>query len=324
METVADPDCVYVSVGSGVHDLRWLSALRRLGHHPVHIERDRYVSNEDFREAVRITAASGIPVIAGPLDIALSLIHATDQVVFLSWGFDLQEAASDLDLSIFTAVIVDSAANERVARESGASRIINIPWGIDIEAIDSDASVADLSEYGIDPDEPILLSLRAHESRYRVSDILEAFARRPRTARLVIGNSGSLTDTLRQLAADLDVDAAFIPSLPEDRIPSLLRRASAYVTASEVDGTSVTLLQAMACHVPIAASANSGNVDWIDDGVTGFLFPIANIDALNTAIDRVLLANPAVTQAARTQVEQRANWNTNIENLRPVLSLEGH
>jgi len=318
METVPDPDCAYVSVGSGVHDLRWLSALRRLGHHPVHIERDRYVSYEDFREAVRTTAASGIPVIAGPLDIALSLIDVIDKLVLLSWGFDLQEIASDLNLSVFTAVIVDSTANERVARESGASPIINIPWGVDIEAIDSDASVADLSEYGIDADEPVVLSLRAHESRYRVRDIIEAFARRPREARLVIGNSGTLTNALRQLVADLGIDAAFIPPIPEDRVPSLLRRASAYVTASEVDGTSVTLLQAMACHVPIAASANSGNVDWIDDGVTGFLFPVANVDALETAIDRVLLANPAVTQKARAQVEQRANWHTNIERLRTI------
>ena len=321
METVADPDCVYVSVGSGVHDLRWLSALRRLGHDPVHIERDRYDSSEDFRGTVGTTAASGLPVIAGPLDIALTLSDVTNQLVFLSWGFDLQEADSDLDLSDFTAVIVDSTANERIAHESGARHVINIPWGIDIAAIDSETSVEDLSEYGIGRDQPILLSLRAHETRYRVADIIKAFARRPRAARLVIGNSGSQTGTLRKLAADLNVDATFIPPMPEDRIPSLLRRASAYVTASEVDGTSVTLLQAMACNVPIAASANPGNVDWIKDDVTGFLFPIADVDALDRAIERVLGASPSVAQAARAQVEQCANWFTNIESLRSLVEL---
>jgi len=104
-----------------------------------------------------------------------------------------------------------------------------------------------------------------------------------------------------------------------DVIP-LLRRANAYVTTSEVDGTSVTLLQAMACKVPVAASENVGNVDWVDDGATGFLFPIADIDALDAAIDRALHADPVILQAARSRVEESANWERNIRALLPLLT----
>jgi len=165
----------------------------------------------------------------------------------------------------------------------------------------------------------VVISLRAHEPRYRVADIIEAFARRPRAARLVIGNSGSITPELRQLTQELNIDAVFLPAVSEEKVPSLLRRADTYVTASEVDGTSVTLLQAMACNVPVVASANAGNVDWVDDGITGFLFPIADIDALDDAINRALDQHHDVTVAARRSVEESADWQRNIHALQPLL-----
>ena len=313
------PTCVYVSAGSGVHDDRWVAALRSLGHHPVHIARDRYRSETDFRNGVRGIAADQIPVIAGPLDIAVSLRDSAARLVLLSWGFDLQEAAPDLDLSFFLGVIVDSTANEQIARRAGAHQIVNIPWGIDIQAIDASTGIADLTDQGIESDETVVLSLRAHEPRYRVADIIEAFARRPRSARLVIGNSGSLTGELRELAQELNIGAVFLAPVEEDQVPALLRRASVYVTASAVDGTSVTLLQAMACNVPVVASANAGNTDWIEDAVTGFLFPIADIEALDAAIEAALGSNPEIPKTARSRVAEQADCKRNIPALRPLV-----
>lgn len=313
------PTCVYVSAGSGVHDDRWMAALRRLGHHPVHIARDRYSSESNFRDAVRKVATDPVPVIAGPLDIALALRDVSTRLVMLSWGFDLQGAAPELDLSAFLGVVVDSKSNEQIARRAGAQQIVNIPWGIDIQAIDASTGIADLTDQGIESDEPVVLSLRAHEPRYRVADIIEAFARRPRSARLVIGNSGSLTGELRKLARELDVDAVFLAPVEEDQVPALLRRASVYVTASEVDGTSVTLLQAMACNVPVVASANAGNIDWIEDGVTGSLFPITDIEALDAAIEVALGSNPEIPRNARSRVEEYANLERNTQALQPIL-----
>ena len=311
--------CAYVSDGFGVHDDRWLAALRSLGHHPIHIARDHYSSESDFRDAVRKAATDQFPVIAGPLDIAQDLRGICTQLVLLSWGFDLQEAAPDLDLSAFLGVIVDSPANERIARRAGANQIVNIPWGIDIKAIEATTAIADLSDHGIEPNETVVLSLRAHEPRYRVADIIQAFARRPRSARLLIGNSGSLTGELRELAQELDVEAVFLAPVEESQVPALLRRASVYVTASEVDGTSVTLLQAMACNVPVVASANAGNIDWVEDGVTGFLYPIGDIETLDAAIEVALSSNPEIPQNARSRVAEFANWERNIQAIQPML-----
>ena len=296
-----------------------MAALQSLGQHPVHVPRDEYSNESDFRRAIEQFTDRRVPVIAGPLNLALSLTGTVERLVLLSWGFDLQEAPPDLNLDPFRTVIVDSSANQDIARAAGARRVIKIPWGVDLRAIDSTTAIADLSDYEVDPTERVVLSLRAHEPRYRVADIIKAFARRPRAARLVIGNSGSITPELRQLTQELNVDAVFLPATSEEQVPSLLRRADAYVTASEVDGTSVTLLQAMACNVPVVASANAGNVDWVDDGVTGFLFPIADVDALDDAINRALDPHQEMTGAARRRVEESADWQRNIHALQPLL-----
>ena len=285
----------------------------------MHVPRDRYSKESDFHRAIANFADRRVPVIAGPLDLALSLIDTAERLVLLSWGFDLLEAPPDLNLEPFHAVIVDSSANQEIAHAAGARQIVKIPWGVDLRTIDSTTTIADLSDYGVDPTERVVLSLRAHEPRYRVADIIEAFARRPRAARLVIGNSGSTTPELRQLAQELNVDPVFLPAVSEEKVPSLLRRADAYVTASEVDGTSVTLLQAMACNVPVVASANAGNVDWVDDGVSGFLFPIADIDGLDDALKRALDSDHEMAHAARRRVEQSADWQRNIHALQPLL-----
>jgi glycosyltransferase involved in cell wall biosynthesis len=261
-----------------------------------------------------------IPIIAGPLELCILLRGIEAPTILLSWGFDLQEANPIPGLSSLSAVLVDSTANEALARAAGAKEVLLIPWGIDTDLFVDAGMVMDLSPFGVEDDEPVVLSLRAHESRYRVDDIIRAFAGMDQPARLVVGNSGSRTDALKSLASHLGVNAVFVPPMDEGDLPALLRRARAYVTASDVDGTSVTLLQAMACGVPVAASVNAGNVDWVRELETGFTFPIGDVDKLSQALDAALVCAPNVTVAARRQVLEHADWHRNILKLKPLLT----
>ena len=112
----------------------------------------------------------------------------------------------------------------------------------------------------------------------------------------------------------------FLGSVPEHDLVPLLGRAACYVTASEVDGTSVTLLQAMACGTPVIASDTPGTLGWIDDGTTGFTFPTGDIDALAVLIDQVNHRYPTeVVQRARGLVEREADWHANLTRLRGAM-----
>jgi glycosyltransferase involved in cell wall biosynthesis len=321
-------DCAYVTHGWGIHDERWVQALRDLGHDPVvHSVTDTHVI-ADIR--ADLISTPEMPVLAGPLDsVTRHLAGIRNRLVGLSWGFDLHELRAKDDLAWLAqldGLIVDSEATRQIAEAAGAGPqgITFLPWGIDLRLFSIEGPRASSTDVGLPPARRFVLSLRAHEPRYRVAEIVDAFAPvagRQADIDLVIGHAGSLTEALRQRVAELDLDArvVFIGSVPEPALAPLLRGCAAYVSASEVDGTSVTLLQAMACGAPLAVSATPGNLGWVEDDVTGFTFTVGNPNELAQALTRALDAPASVVERAVDVVRRDADWGRNIFRLDAAL-----
>lgn len=334
----AAPDVVYVTAGWGIHDERWVAGLLETGFTPHVISLGRDASDEvELRDLVVAAATAGIPVLAGPLDtVTRNLVDLPIRLVGLSWGYDLMAmpVESAAWLAGLGGLIVDSEANRDVALAAGlgAERITFLPWGVDLTAFPFHAPWIDAFMLGIAPHSHLVLSLRAHEPLYRVGDVLEAFARIERRPEyhedfpdpvLIIGHSGSLTADLRTRAAELGVldRVRFLGSVPESDLVPLLGRAACYVTAAETDGTSVTLLQAMACGTPVIASRTPGNLGWVVDEQTGYTFETGDVATLASLIDRVIHAYPTeVVQRARHLVEAEADWHANLPRLRAALT----
>jgi type III pantothenate kinase len=81
-----------------------------------------------------------------------------------------------------------------------------------------------------------------------------------------------------------------------DALPALLRSADALVTVPWYEPFGITPLEAMACGVPVVASAVGGMIDSVVDGVTGRHVPPRDPDRLAAAL-RDLLADPAARAA---------------------------
>lgn len=319
-EPAPAPDCVYVTRGWGVHDDRWTAALRTLGHHPNVLSLGRDADEAGLRSAVEHAAHGGLPVLAGPLNAVTHLLAGLSApLVGLSWGFDLHEleaAGETAWLQRLDGLIVDSDATRAIAQRAGVPTdgITFLPWGIELRDFTLEGPTAPV-------DGRVVLSLRAHEELYRVGDIVEAFACVAEVvtdATLVIGHSGSLTPTLSARVADLGLAdrVHFIGTIDEVSLAPLLRSAACYVAASSVDGTSVTLLQAMACGAPVVASDTPGNLGWVEPGVTGRIFATGDVPGLATAIIEALSdPDDASLARARALVEANADWSKNIARL---------
>lgn len=332
-------DCVYATRGWGVHDERWVSALLETGFTPYVISLGRDVADAlELREAVRSAASGGIPVLAGPLDsVVPALLDLDLAVVGLSWGYDLTEAHERGDslvwLTRLAGLIVDSRWNLQIACDVGVDpdRITYLPWGVDLYTFAFHGPWIDAFLLGVPPHAPLVVSLRAHEPIYRVDDIVRAFAQVPRRLDvhedfpdpyLIIGHEGSLTEELRELVGSLGIAdrVRFIGRVAEEDLVPLLGRAACYVSASQVDGTSVTLLQAMACGTPALVSATPGNLDWVRDGETGYTFPTGDVAALTDLLIRVTARYPiALVERARQEVQERADWHANLPRLGEAL-----
>ncbi|MDZ7651165.1 MAG: glycosyltransferase [Burkholderiaceae bacterium] len=92
-----------------------------------------------------------------------------------------------------------------------------------------------------------------------------------------------------------------------DDIPSVVRGLDIFALPSLAEGISNTILEAMACGLPVVATRVGGNPDLVHDGQTGLLVPPADPRALGEAL-LALLHEPAARrrlgQTARTVCER--------------------
>lgn len=126
----------------------------------------------------------------------------------------------------------------------------------------------------------------------------------------IIGE-GPLKDKLIKIATlrKLKDRVHFFGSVP-DVLP-FLQETTVFVRPSLTEGMSLTVLEAMACGLPIVASNVEGNVEIIDNGKTGYLVPPADSKALAEAII-FLLDNRKIAseigRSARKKTEKFYDW----------------
>lgn len=130
-------------------------------------------------------------------------------------------------------------------------------------------------------------------------------------AEAVVIGDGPEAARLRALACELGVAdrVDFLGARPHEEMPALLGGADLAVFPSLMEATSVAALEAMACGVPVAASAVGGLPEIVDDDVGG-LFPPRDPDGL-AAVVAALLADPGLPErgarARRRVVERWSN-----------------
>ncbi len=95
-------------------------------------------------------------------------------------------------------------------------------------------------------------------------------------------------------------------------MPEVLRGADAVLCTPWYEPFGIVPLEAMACGIPVIASAVGGMLDTVVDGETGTLVPARDIDALTTAIGQ-LLDDPdrgaAYGAAGRARAVARYAWD---------------
>src|SRR5207244_9134549 len=100
------------------------------------------------------------------------------------------------------------------------------------------------------------------------------------------------------------------------------RAVDLYVSCSLSDGSSVSLLEAMATGLPVVVSDTPGNREWVVSGKNGWLAPVGDADAfaghLITSIRSGSSARARISQANRGIAERRADWSRNSGQLRPA------
>ena len=250
----------------------------------------------------------------------------------MSWGYDLLDRSMSIEDGYRTAwtlastevLVVDceAARISAIAHGMPADRIVRLPWGTDLETFrprGPDERERERRARGWGR-EVVVASTRAHEPVYGVDVVLDGFsvalATVP-TMRLIVGGNGTLTDDLQARAVRNRSShrVEFVGQLRPSELAGVLGLADVYVSASHIDGSSVTLLEAMASGLPSIVSAVGGNAEWVVPGNNGALFPDGSADALGAALVEIASMDDGARKKmgahARQVTADRADWRRN-------------
>jgi glycosyltransferase involved in cell wall biosynthesis len=298
---------------------------------------------------------------AGPIQTcayiaALAGDRSGAPLVSMSWGSDLLVDAHKnswmRNLTRFALrrsdwLLGDCRAVQDAAVEAfgfPAEHITLFPWGVDLqrfhppsrEGLPPSSPVGRVSLPASYPGDFVVLSLRSWEPIYGVDVVIKGFARaaavEPRL-RLMLLSGGSLALQIQRMIEQNGLrDRVHLGGqVSQTDLPRFYQAADLYLSASQSDGSSISLLEALASGLPALVSDIPGNREWVQPGEQGWLFPAGDPDALAQGLLRAAILSVDDPQimarmraASRRLAEERADWSKNapklIETYRKVLS----
>lgn len=244
---------------------------------------------------------------------AMAIELATDHRIpftFTAHGYDIHRKAP-LDFgaraAVAKAVVTVSQANaDYIARTFGVppSHIRIIPCGVDTERFQPGGANGFMAET------PLMVCVARQVAVKNLGLLLDAcslLAKRGTKFRCVLVGDGPCRTQLEEKRARLGLgEFVEMPgAMEQGEVLKWWRQATVGVLTSENEGMPVSLMEAAACGVPVAATAVGGVPELIEDGATGVLVPSNDAGALAAALQR-LLDEPDLRARLGTAARQRA------------------
>lgn len=296
----------------------------------------------DFRRVIRKIRPDLVH--AGPIQTCafIAVLSGFRPILTMSWGFDLMRDVERgwawekitryvlRNTQYFTSD-ANVTRDKAVAYGMNPERTVVFPWGVDLEHF-RPLTVDDRPQTKAAPSSIVhrpsskgftLFCNRSWEPIYGVDVLARAFARvaqqRPEVSLLLLG-SGSQGHLIRDILAKGGAleQVTFAGQVNNTDLPRFYQMADLYISASHVDGSSVSLMEAMACGLPCLVSDIPANKEWIQDGYNGWLFRDGDVDDLAAKILKAIDLGeklPEFGRNARAVAEEKANWPKNIQVL---------
>jgi len=349
---------IYFSLGYTTHDYRFLKSISDGGHEVFFVQlegnarqvEDRPVPENvnqvlwkggrepfrwgnlvklalDFRRLVKDIKPDLIH--AGPIQTCafIAVLSGFRPILTMSWGFDLMEDAHKskwmkgitcfvLRRSSFFTSDANVTRDMAVTYGMNVEKTIIFPWGVDLDHFQPDTQYVTRNTF-------TLFCNRSWETRYGVDVLAHAFvkvAQQNENVDLILLNGGSQSGKLRQILQNGGVldRVTFGGQISQNDLPRWYHMADLYISPSHVDGSSVSLMEALACGLPCLVSDIPANKEWIVDNENGWLFRDGDADHL---AEKILAAMnqrekmPEIGRASRRSAEMRADWKKNAEAL---------
>ncbi len=286
----------------------------------------------DFR---RIAAEIQPDIIhAGPIQtcafIAVLAVFKKYPILCMSWGFDLMKDVDrsawwrfatgyTLKRSSFFTSDAFITRSKAVSHGMNPGKTVVFPWGVDLAHFQPQPRQQPVGQASVFT----VFCNRSWEINYGVDSLARAFvltAQQRPEARLMLLAGGSQGPVIRQILEDGKVldRVQFEGQIGQTDLPVFYRKADLYISPSHIDGSSVSLMEALACGLPCLVSDIPANKEWVTEDHNGWLFPDGNADALAEKIMNAIDHRRSLEQIslnARKTAETKADWSANFNKL---------
>ncbi|MBV6400380.1 MAG: Glycosyltransferase Gtf1 [Anaerolineales bacterium] len=289
---------------------------------------------------------------AGPIQNCAFLVALSGfrHLLAMSWGYDLvMDAEKSVWMRRVTSYTLRRSAfftsDANVTREKAIEfgmnpeKTVIFPWGVDIEHFvprriepfdNAQGKRGKRKVVGKNRKSSIanrksitLFCSRTWEAIYGVDVLAKAFvkvANENPNVNLILLGGGSQGANIRKILMNGGVmdRVHFGGQVGQRDLPRWYHMADVYISPSHVDGSSVTLMEAMASGLPCLVSDIAGNKEWIQDGVNGWTFRDEDVENL---AEKILFAIKSkrefkrIGELARKTAEERADWRRNFGKL---------
>lgn len=169
---------------------------------------------------------------------------------------------------------------EEIAGYQPSAPVHQILWGADTDKFTPAAPGSDFE----------VVSLRSWERNYNIDLVIEAFARfltlRPHSQALLhLLGGGPMEAGLQERVAALRLlqQVRFHGRVNDQAMVQAIQRSRVSVSVPTSDATSVSVLESMACGLPIIASDLPANRQWVSER-GGWIVPVRDVDAVAQAL----------------------------------------
>ena len=285
---------------------------------------------------------------AGPIQNCafIAALSGFRPILTMCWGYDLVQDADrnswmkwvtryTLKRSAYFVSDAQFTRDKAVALGMNPETTTIFPWGVDIEhfhpkKVESVALTGEAVSKGRQKKATsanrksfTLFCNRTWEEIYGVDVLAKAFVKVAAVnpdIDLVLLGGGSQGAYIRQILMRAGVmeRVHFGGQVAYNELPRWYQMADIYVSPSHVDGSSVSLMEALACGVPCLVSDIPGNKEWIVEGENGWLFRDGDPDHLAERISWAIKIRrdlKKISESARKTAEERANWKRNFGKL---------
>ncbi len=305
---------LYVGEKPGVHDQRFIDILETAFHVKCYFTSDSNSSKFQVFENFDL-------IVAAPLTSSISIIPAktTTPIVGISLAYDVNSSA-DIGLlseNIHRCQLIITDCNyvqELITSKYNypKGKVAVVPYGCDLSTF----------HYLVERDfrEPKILVTRNWtylHSNILIVEALKILHENEFEFSCIFLGDGPELRKVKSANSHLPFFSRleFLGNKSPSEIATLMQASNFYVSASTSDGSSVSLMEALASGMVCLVSDFPSNLEWITNRESGFLFKNGSSENLAGALSEILTKSSFELSALAAEGQRialrRADWNRN-------------